>query len=120
MPGADLIDKLDPAFGGRAYHHEGPYDAALLARNTSYENSPVAALESSNAEAIKATPAENVKDAVERHIPLDGVAIVPPGMQDRFGRTYNYEEGADLMHEMNNTEPGFSRYVDKASEIPEA
>lgn len=114
-PGADTIDQLDPAFGGRAYHHEGPYDAALLARNTSYENSPIAALETSNAEAIKATPAENVKDALEHHVPLDGVAIVPPGVPDRFGRTYQYEEGADLMHETYQEEPGYKRWADKVS-----
>ncbi|QIW95860.1 hypothetical protein AMS68_001378 [Peltaster fructicola] len=112
-PGADSIDKLDPAFGGHAYHHEGPYDAALLARNTSFENSPIAALKTTNEEALKATPAENVKDALDRHVPLDGVAIVPPGMPDRFGRTYNYEEGADLMHESVNGEPGYKRWADR-------
>lgn len=113
QPGPDTIDKLDPAIGGRAYHHEGPYDAALLARNTSFENSPLAALETSNQEALKATPAENIKDAVERHKPLDGVAVIPPGMPDRFGRTYNYEEGADLMHEDNNDGPGYKRWGGK-------
>lgn len=113
IPGADTVDRLDPAIGGKAYHHEGPYDAALLARNTSYRNSPVAALETSNQEALKATPRENVQDALERHKPLDGVAVVPPGMPDRFGRVYNYEEGADLMHEENNDGPGYKRWPDK-------
>ncbi|KAF7196772.1 hypothetical protein HII31_01911 [Pseudocercospora fuligena] len=110
QPGADTIDRLDPAIGGRAYHHEGPYDAALLARNTSYKSSPVAALQNSNEEALKATPQENVKDSLDRHKPLDGVAVVPPGMSDRFGRTYNYEEGADLMHEDNPDGPGYKRW----------
>jgi hypothetical protein len=87
----------------------------LLARNTSYKSSPVAALEETNAEALKATPRENIKDAVERHKPLDGVAYVPPGMQDRFGRTYNYEEGADLMHEDNPDGPGYKRWPGKVS-----
>ncbi|KAF2163998.1 hypothetical protein M409DRAFT_68224 [Zasmidium cellare ATCC 36951] len=113
IPGPDTIDRLDPAIAGRAYHHEGPYDAALLARNTSYENSPLAALKTSNDEALKATPQESIKDAVERHKPLDGVASVPPGMPDRFGRTYNYEEGADLMHEENNDGPGYKRWAGK-------
>ncbi|KAF1818926.1 uncharacterized protein K489DRAFT_326629 [Dissoconium aciculare CBS 342.82] len=113
IPGADIIDRLDPAIGGRAYHHEGPYDAALLARNTSFESSPVAALETTNAEALKATPAENIKDAVERHMPLDGVAIVPPGVPDRFGRTYEYEEGADLLRENGGDGPGYKRWADK-------
>jgi hypothetical protein len=115
IPGADIIDRLDPAIGGRAYHHEGPYDAALLARNTSFESSPVAALETTNAEALKATPAENIKDAVERHMPLDGVAIVPPGVPDRFGRTYEYEEGADLLRENGGDGPGYKRWADKVN-----
>jgi len=113
QPGADLIDRLDPAIGGRAYHHEGPYDAALLARNSSFQSSPVAALETSNAEALKATPAENIKDSLDRHMPLDGVAIVPPGVPDRFGRTYEYEEGADLLREPGGDGPGYKRWSDK-------
>lgn len=117
QPGADTIDRLDPAIGGRAYHHEGPYDAALLARNTSYKSSPVAALQNSNEEALKATPQENVKDSLDRHKPLDGVAVVPPGMPDRFGRTYNYEEGADLMHEDNPDGPGYKRWGGKVRDI---
>lgn len=115
QPGPDTVDKLDPSIGGRAYHHEGPYDAALLARNSSFESAPIAALKTTNEEAIKATPAENIKDALERHKPLDGVAQVPPGMPDRFGRTYNYEEGADLMREENNDGPGYKRWPDKVS-----
>ncbi|KAI5366544.1 hypothetical protein Slin14017_G041840 [Septoria linicola] len=113
LPGADTIDQLDPAIGGRAYHHEGPYDAALLARNNSFGISPVAALQSSNQEALKATPAENVRDAVERHKPLDGVAQLPPGVPDRFGRTLHYEEGADLMHEDGPDGPGYKRWAGK-------
>ncbi|GAB7347402.1 hypothetical protein MBLNU459_g4328t1 [Dothideomycetes sp. NU459] len=105
IPGADSIDRLDPTFSRMPYHHEGPYDAALLARNTNYESSPVAALADSNREALKATPAENIKEALERHKPLDGVAIVPPGERDRLGRVYNYEEGTDMMRE-NNPEGG--------------
>lgn len=115
IPGADSIDKLDPAVGGIAYHHEGPFDAALLARNTSHKNSPVAALSGSNEEALKATPKENIKNALERHKPLDGTAVVPPGVPDQFGRTYNYEEGTDMMRDAMNTEPGYKRYADKVS-----
>lgn len=110
MPGADMIDRLDPAVGGRAYHHEGPYDAAALARNRGLENSPLAALKSSNEEALKATPAENIKDALERHKPLDGVAQVPPGVPDRFGRTYDYEEGTDLMR-VGTSDAGYKRWA---------
>ncbi|KAL8682091.1 MAG: hypothetical protein Q9224_006806, partial [Gallowayella concinna] len=95
--GADSIDQLDIA--GGAYHHEGPFDAASLARNRSYKNSPVEALAGTNAEALRATPKEKIIDAVKKHRPLDGVAIVPPGQADREGRVYKYQEGADLMIE---------------------
>ena len=101
MPGADVIDRLDSAAGvnGMLYHHEGPYDATLLARNMNFMSSPVAAVAGTNAEALKATPRENVVDAVEQHRPLDGVAIIPPGGVDRSGKTYDYEEGSNMMVE---------------------
>ena len=101
--GADSIDRLDNLTG--AYHHEGPYDATLLARNTSYTNSPIEAVSASNEEALKATPREMIKDSVEKHRPLDGTAMVPPGMADRYGNVYNYKEGTDMMVE-NNPEGG--------------
>jgi len=97
LPGPDTIDSLDTI--GGSYHHGGPFDATLLARNTSYPISPIQAVRASNMEALKATPPEKIKDSVERHRPLDGVAIVPPGMPDRSGRTYKYEEGTDMMIE---------------------
>jgi hypothetical protein len=76
--GPDVIDSLDN-IGPGAYHHEGPYDATLLARNTSSTFSPVEAVRASNEEALKATPKEKIQDSIEKHRPLDGVAIVPPG-----------------------------------------
>lgn len=113
IPGADMIDRLDPAIGGVAYHHEGPYDAALMARNRNEKNAPLGALKDSNQEALKATPKENIKDALERHKPLDGVAVVPPGQPDRFGRRYEYEEGADLMHEGSSGDAGYKHWNTK-------
>jgi hypothetical protein len=95
--GADTIDRLDNI--GFSYHHEGPYDAANLARNRDPMHSPVAAVKYTNEEALRATPRENIVDSLTKHRPLEGVAIVPPGMEDRFGRVYDYEEGADLMRE---------------------
>ena len=74
LPGADLIDRLDVG-PGESYHHEGPYDATLIARNTSWETSPLAAVRDSTEEALKATPRESVIDAVEGHRPLDGTAV---------------------------------------------
>ncbi|KAF2146790.1 uncharacterized protein K452DRAFT_315009 [Aplosporella prunicola CBS 121167] len=95
LPGPDTIDRLDQ-IGGK-YHHEGPYDATLLARNTDIKTSPIAAVAESNAEALRATPRENIMDALEKHYPIEGTAAVPPGTRDRFGRVYNYREGEDMM-----------------------
>ncbi|KAF2797879.1 hypothetical protein K505DRAFT_322258 [Melanomma pulvis-pyrius CBS 109.77] len=95
--GADTIDRLDKST--YSYHHEGPYDAANLARNMSWKHSPVAAVRDSNEEALRATPRENIIDAVTKHRPLEGTAVIPPGVEDKFGRVLDYEEGADLMRE---------------------
>ncbi|KAH3948157.1 hypothetical protein HBH98_206780 [Parastagonospora nodorum] len=98
FPGADVIDRLDAA-GFARYHHEGPYDAASIARNKHIKYAPIEAVRESNEEALRATPRENIADAVSKHRPLEGVANIPPGMPDRFGRVLNYEEGADLQRE---------------------
>jgi len=99
-PGPDIVDWLDES--GALYHHEGPYDATLLARNISLANSPVAAVKGSNEKALKATPREKVRDALERHRPLDGVAEVRSGATDLLGRRLEYEEGPNLMVEEGN------------------
>ncbi len=112
IPGPDVIDSLDTVNG--AYHHEGPFDATLLARNTSNTISPVQAVSASNLEALKATPQEKIKDSLERHRPLDGVAIVPPGEPDMSGRVYNYEEGTDLMIENGGN---YKRWPGVVSEV---
>lgn len=95
----DTIDQLDNV--GKSYHHEGPFDATYRARNTSYKNSPVEALASSNEETLKATPRANVLDSINSHRPLDGVATIPNGMPDRDGRVYRYEEGDNMMIDGN-------------------
>lgn len=96
--GADIIDRLDAA-GFARYHHEGPYDAASIARNKHVKYPPIEAVRESNEEALRATPRENIVDAVTKHRPLEGVANIPPGIPDRFGRVLDYEEGADLQRE---------------------
>lgn len=101
----DSIDKLDDA-SGRAYHHGGPYDATLYARNNS-KDSPLQALSSSNAETLKATPHEKIVDSVRGHRPLDGVAAYAPGQMDRNGHLYQYEEGENMMTDLN---PGGGAY----------
>ena len=108
LVGADRIDRLDNLVA--PYHHEGPYDATLLARNTSYTDSPIEAVSTSNEEALKATPREMIKDSVEKHRPLDGTAMVPPGTADRYGNTYNYEEGTDMMIEGNPEGGAYKRW----------
>ena len=100
--GADAIDRMDTVGG---FHHDGPYEATLLGRNMSYTNSPVEAVSTTNEEALRATPREMIKDSVEKHRPLDGVAMVPPGMEDRYGNVYHYQEGTDMMVE-NSPEGG--------------
>ena len=97
QPGADVIDKLDDSGTGIAYHHGGPYDAALPSRNTNWESSPVAAVTESNMEALKATPKERIKDSLTKHVPLIGTAEVAPGKRDRMGQKYDYEEGDNMM-----------------------
>lgn len=99
IPGADLIDSLDVTGGGVPYHHGGPYDATLLARNTNYKNSPVEAVHWTNDEALKATPRDLIRDALDKHVPLQGTAVIPPGFEDLSGQRMDYEEGADLMRE---------------------
>lgn len=104
--GADTIDRLDMiGANGIAFHHDGPYDATLLARNLSFNSSPVAAVRGTNEEALRATPQEFINDSIQRHRPLAGTAMVPPGTEDRFGRILNYTEGPNL-----NTEMGWRRW----------
>lgn len=71
----------------------------MKARNTNPFSSPVAAVQETNLAAMKATPAEYLEDSLVKHIPLQGTAVVPPGMNDLSGRRMSYEEGADLMRE---------------------
>ncbi|KAH8813166.1 hypothetical protein F5884DRAFT_326974 [Xylogone sp. PMI_703] len=97
-PGADTIDALDDSMGV-AYHHEGPYDATLLARNTSYNSSPVAATMGTNRETLKATPKEFIRDALDKHVPLQGTAIIPSGAVGMDGNVMDYEEGIDMMRD---------------------
>lgn len=104
-----MIDSLDNSIFG-SYHHEGPYDATLLARNTSYNSSPLAAVRDSNNEALKATPRENIQDSLTKHVPLQGTAVIPPGAVSWDGRRMDYEEGADLMREEDAPGGAYKRW----------
>ncbi len=110
LPGADTIDVLDRSVWGPAYHHEGPYDATLRARNTTDKNSPVAAVKETNAEALRATAPEYIKDSLTRHMPLQGTAVIPSGMAGMNGRVMRYEEGADLMREADAPGGAYKRW----------
>ncbi|QUC17211.1 uncharacterized protein UV8b_01452 [Ustilaginoidea virens] len=104
----DTIDALDTI--GGAYHHGGPYDATLLSRNLDKKSSPVAAVEQSNLEAIRATPRENIIDSLTRHVPLQGTASIPAGLPDMSGRLMQYDEGADLMREPDAPGGAYKRW----------
>ncbi|EAA35362.1 hypothetical protein GE21DRAFT_365 [Neurospora crassa] len=97
----DIIDTLDITGPGRGfmYHHDGPYDATLASRNRNKKYSPVEAVKDSNMAALRATPREYVQDSLIKHVPLQGTAVIPPGMRDLAGRTMDYQEGTDMMRE---------------------
>lgn len=107
---ADPIDVLDETAIGGAYHHDGPYDATLASRNIDKRYAPVEAVKYSNEEALKATPRENVADSLDRHVPLQGTATIPPGHRDMSGRVMEYEEGADLMRERDAPGGAYRRW----------
>ncbi|EAW15192.1 uncharacterized protein ACLA_058540 [Aspergillus clavatus NRRL 1] len=97
----DIIDRLDDV-GFFQYHHEGPYDAVYAERNHDSKCSPIEALRESNEEALKATPKDKIADCLQSHRPLDGVAFYPPGTTDKTGKTYEYEEGVNMMNDYGN------------------
>lgn len=108
MPVTDTIDALDTI--GGTYHHGGPYDATLASRNRNKKYSPVAAVQDSNMEAIRATPREYIQDSLLKHKPLQGTATIPSGGADMSGNTINYEEGADLMREPDAAGGAYKRW----------
>ncbi|KAH6853570.1 hypothetical protein B0I37DRAFT_409728 [Chaetomium sp. MPI-CAGE-AT-0009] len=108
---SDTIDKLDISGpSSSVYHHSGPFDAALKERNTNKKYAPVEAVKETNAKALKATPPEYIQDSLVKHMPLQGTAVIPPGMQDMAGRTMDYEEGADLMREKDAAGGAYKRW----------
>lgn len=112
----DTIDALDTI--GGAYHHGGPYDATLTSRNLDKKYSPVAAVEESNMEAIRATPRENIIDSLTKHVPLQGTSSIPAGSPDMSGKVMHYEEGADLMREPDAEGGAYKRWDGVVSKAP--
>lgn len=113
----DVLDSTGPVPGAR-YHHEGPFDAAMKQRNANKTLAPVEAVRDTNMEALKATPPEFVQDSLVKHVPLQGTAVVPPGMQDLSGRTMEYSEGADLMRESDAEGGPYRRWEHVVSPPP--
>ncbi|KXX80154.1 Protein pal1 [Madurella mycetomatis] len=119
---SDTIDSLDLTgpIPGAAYHHSGPFDATMKERNKNKIYAPVEAVRGTNMEALKATPAEFLQDSLIKHVPLQGTAIVPPGMKDMSGRTMEYEEGADLMRESDAAGGAYKRWDHVVKQTPRA
>ena len=114
IPGADLIDSLDDTMGS-LYHHEGPYDATLKARNNYTKNDKLSAVEAvrwSNEEALKATPKQLVQDSLMKNLPLQGTAVIPPGQREMSGEVMQYEEGDDLMRDPDAPGGAYRRWTD--------
>ncbi|CAN8101036.1 unnamed protein product [Discula destructiva] len=103
----DPIDKLDSTSFGGFYHHGGPYDAARPSFNINPKFSPIAATKEGNKAAWEATPREAQLDAILKGRPLDNVAAVPPGHRAMNGQVMDYQEGADMMRDLN---PGGGAY----------
>jgi hypothetical protein len=95
---------------GVSYHHEGPYDATLLSRNRDARTSPIEAVRGTNAAALKATPREYLRDALDKHLPLQGTAVIPPGQRDMSGRIMEYDEGDDLMRDQDAPGGAYKRW----------
>ncbi|RPA89348.1 hypothetical protein L873DRAFT_1832012 [Choiromyces venosus 120613-1] len=98
IPGPDTIDRLDNGVFGGHYHHEGPYDSTLLARQNG-PRPPVEALRESNAAALAATPMANILDSLEKHKPLQGTAMVAPGTKLPNGEFIGDYEEYDMMRQ---------------------
>ncbi|KAI5798967.1 hypothetical protein EDC01DRAFT_649901 [Geopyxis carbonaria] len=101
IPGADTIDRLGDVLGGIPYHHDGPYEATLAARQIP-GYAPVDAVKESNEAAIRATPRANIIDSLEKHYPMQGTAIYPPGV----GGVGDYEE-----YDVMRRDGGYKRWA---------
>ncbi|KAK3329487.1 hypothetical protein B0H66DRAFT_27169 [Apodospora peruviana] len=105
----DALDHTGPA-PDLTYHHSGPFDPTMQSRNVNKMYSPVEAVKETNMEALKATPEAYLKDSLDKHVPLQGIAVVPPGQRDLTGRRMEYHEGADLMRERDAAGGAYKRW----------
>jgi hypothetical protein len=76
----DIIDRMDDSVPPSLLrHHSGPFDPVTRSAYLPPKQSPLAALEHSTEEALKATPQVSIRDSLNKHVPLQNTAVVPPG-----------------------------------------
>lgn len=78
---------------------------------------PVEALKESNEEALRATPRENIQDSLRKHVPLQGVAVIPPGRRQHSGEIMMYREGDDMMRDGDAPGGAYKRWDGIVSHI---
>lgn len=78
---------------------------------------PVEALKESNEEALRATPRENIQDSLRKHVPLQGVAVIPPGRRQHSGEIMMYREGDDMMRDSDAGGGAYRRWDGVVSHI---
>lgn len=76
----DIIDLMDDSVPpGLLRHHSGPFDPVTQSAYLPPNKSPLAALQHSTEEALKATPESAIRDSLLKHVPLQNTAVVGPG-----------------------------------------
>ena len=73
----------------------------LLARNTSHKFLPIKPIRGANNKASKTIPRENIRDILDKHVLLLGIAIISLGIVALDGQTTDRKEGVDLMRELD-------------------
>lgn len=109
IPGPDIIDRLGNVLD-TPFHHDGPYEATLASRQVR-GYAPVDAVRESNLAALRATPRANIIDSLERHYPLQGTAMIPPGHEGPGGEIMSDYEEYDVMTRDGN----YKRWPDRVS-----
>jgi hypothetical protein len=91
----DLMDNTIPPSLTR--HHSGPFDAVTKSAYLPKDKSPLAALQYSTEQVLKATPEISIRDSVNQHVPLQNTAVSAPGQPVPAGLP-----GEVLMYEEEN------------------
>ncbi|RMJ24090.1 Pal1 cell morphology protein [Aspergillus sp. HF37] len=94
----DNIDALDDA-AFSLYHHEGPYDAATPARNKIPGQSPVLAFGDPSTDSGKYSH-EKCTNNLDGDSPRTEQVLPPPGVVDRDGRVYEYDDGSNVLYDI--------------------